>query len=196
MQRTPRIAAALAGAAGLALTLGVVVPAIADDAADDAGTSESRTFGDRLTRLKEALAGLVSDGTLTQAQADKVAETLDQSDVFRGPGGHGGMGGGPGGPAGMRGGMDLSVAAETLGLETDALLDLLRDGSTLADVAEQQGVEVSTLVDTLVAAATERIDEAVADGALEQDRADDLKADLESRISAMVEQGMPRRGDH
>jgi len=196
MQRTPRIAAALAGAAGLALTLGVVVPAIADDAADDAGTSESRTFGDRLTRLKEAVAGLVSDGTLTQAQADKVAETLDQSDVFRGPGGHGGMGGGPGGPAGMRGGMDLSVAAETLGLETDALLDLLRDGSTLADVAEQQGVEVSTLVDTLVAAATERIDEAVADGALEQDRADDLKADLESRISAMVEQGMPRRGDH
>ncbi|MGM0384798.1 MAG: hypothetical protein ACQERF_02285 [Actinomycetota bacterium] len=201
--------AALSGAAGLVIAGGAVLPALADDATtddptttDDA-TSESRTLTDRLTRLKEVLAGLVSDGTVSQEQADTVAETLDESDLFRhgGPGGPGGPGdemrGGPGGPGGMMGGgAELDVAADVLGMEADVLRDLLREGGTLADIAADQDVEVSELVDSLLAAATERIDAAVADGSIDQDRADEMKANLESRVTERVEQGMPTRGGH
>lgn len=185
-------AAALTGVAGLAITTGAMMPALADDVTDDDATSESRTLTDRLTRLKEALAGLVSDGTISQAQADTVAETLDSSELFRG---EPGMRGGPGMmPGGMGGGAELDAAAEALGLEEDALRDLLSEGSTLADVAEEQGVAASDLVDALVTAATEHIDAAVADGRLDEDRAEEMKADLETRIAEMVEEGLPMRG--
>ena len=105
------------------------------------------------------------------------------------------MRGGPGMmPGGMGGGAELDAAAEALGLEEDALRDLLSEGSTLADVAEEQGVAASDLVDALVTAATEHIDAAVADGRLDEDRAEEMKADLETRITEMVEEGLPMRG--
>jgi lambda repressor-like predicted transcriptional regulator len=54
----------------------------------------------------------------------------------------------------------------------DELLTALRDGGSLAAVAEEQGVELDTLVQALVEAAQERLDAAVADGRLIQEQAD------------------------
>lgn len=176
--------AAATGVAGFALTLGAVLPAGADTGTDGDATS---FLEDRLARLKDALAGLVEDGTLTQDEADTVAETLNDSDVLGrgGPGAHDGFG--------IRGGVSLDVAAETLGLTTDELRTALQDGSTLAEIAAAQGVETADLVSALVTAATEHIDQAVSDGRLDQTRADELKADLETRITEAVESGMPLR---
>src|SRR5918999_1079396 len=61
----------------------------------------------------------------------------------------------------------LGVAAEALGVTEDELRQALRDGQSMADVAAEQNVEVQTVIDALVADATTRIDEAVADGDLE-----------------------------
>jgi hypothetical protein len=85
---------------------------------------------------------------------------------------------------GHRGGFDLSVAAETLGLSEDDLRTQLEDGKTLAEVAEAQGVEKQALIDALVAAAETRLDE--------------VQAELPDRIAELVDSTLPAggRGGH
>ncbi len=90
----------------------------------------------------------------------------------------------PGGPG--HHGPGLDAAAEAIGISVDDLRAALQDGSTLADVAEANGVEVDALIQALVAEATTHIDEAVADGRLDADRAAALEADLVERITAHV----------
>ena len=66
--------------------------------------------------------------------------------------------------------------------------------TTLAHVAADQGVDVQTLVDDLVTAAQDRLDQAVADGRLTQERADAIAADLPDEIAEHVQEGFPQRG--
>ena len=165
--RKKLVVAATAGA--LTLTgLAVAVPAVA--ATDDTdGTSTSV-----VDRIKDALSGLVDDGSITQEQADEVATTLDQSGI----GGHGHHGGGWHG---------VEAAAETLGMTEDELRTALEaEGATLASVAEQQGVAVEALVDALVTAKQERIAQAVESG-MPQEVADERLADLEQRVTEWVD---------
>jgi polyhydroxyalkanoate synthesis regulator phasin len=180
MKRTKLTSAAGVAVVSLGLAGIAFLPASAAES-DGTTTSDDDTsyLSDRLTRLKEALSGLVDDGTLSQDEADKVAETLNGSDAL-GPhgGGHHGVGG-----------VSFDAAAEALGLSLDELRTALRDGSTLAEVAEAQGMDASTLVDALVQAATDHIEEEVAEGDLTQDQADELTADLEDRITQQVEEG-------
>ena len=159
-------------------------------------TSAASTAAAPSDRIKEALAGLVTDKTLTQAQADKVASTLQAADLGRsGPGGHGGGPGG-GGPGG-----DLSTAATALGLSEADLRAALESGKTLAQVAKDKGVSVDTLVSALVKAEKERIAKAVTDGKLTQAQADEQLADLTKRVTERVNRTRPTggkggRGDH
>ena len=81
---------------------------------------------------------------------------------------------------------DLETAASVLGLSVDDLRTKLEGGQTLAAVAGEQNVDVQTLVDALVAKASEHLDEAVADGKLTADEAADRKADLPDRIDHFV----------
>ncbi len=147
--------------------------------------SSDNPVASRLAGIKNALSGLVSDGTLTQEQADQVAETLDSELTERGFG-H------PGGPGGRSGG--LEAAAEVLGLTSEQLSTELRDGKTLAEVAQAQDVSVDNLVDGLVADAEERIDAAVQDGRLTATQADELRASLTDRIAERVNSTRPAGG--
>lgn len=90
--------------------------------------------------------------------------------------------------------LDLGVAAEALGISEEDLREAMRDGSSIADVAEEQDVDVQKVIDALVASATERIDAAVADGDLDADRAAEVKENLPERITAVVNGEMPRGG--
>ncbi|MGH9250191.1 MAG: hypothetical protein ACRD0W_11810 [Acidimicrobiales bacterium] len=201
MKITKRIApvgiAGVLGLSGLGVAAVGAPLAMADGIAitqDDAGD----TSDDRLQAIKDALAGLVADDTITQDQADKVAAALDDSDALRF--------GGPGGPHphGRMVPLDLEVAADTLGLTPEELRDALSaDGTTLADIAEEQDVETTTLVDALVAAADERIEQAVADGRLTQEQADELREAVPDRIAAAIDREFrgdrgrgPGRGGH
>jgi hypothetical protein len=136
-------------------------------------------------RLAETLAPLVADGTLTQAQADAVVSTLIEARP-EGPG-RGGEGRGRSGPS-------LDAAATALGLSVEDLRAQLRDGSTLAEIATVQGVDVATVVDALVAEATTRLNEAVTAGRLTQEEADAKLVDIEARITEFVNEGGHRDG--
>jgi lambda repressor-like predicted transcriptional regulator len=162
--RKKLVVAAAAGA--LTLTgLAVAVPAVAA-AEDTDGTSTSV-----VDRIKDALSGLVDDGSITQEQADEVATTLDGAGFGRH--GHGGWFG-------------LETAAETLGMTEDELRTALdAEGATLAKIAEEKGVAVDRLVDALVTAKQERIAEAVEEG-MPQEVADERLADLEERVTEWV----------
>ncbi len=163
--RKKLVVAAAAGA--LTLTgLAVAVPAVAQTEDTD-GTSTSV-----VDRIKDALSGLVEDGSISQEQADEVATTLGDS----GFGGHWGHGGWHG----------LEAAAEALGMTEDELRTALQaEGATLAKVAEEKGVAVDTLVDALVTAQREGIAKAVESG-MPQDVADKRLADVEQRVTEWV----------
>ena len=120
------------------------------------------------THISGALSPLVADGTITEAQAEAVAEAL----VANRPafGRRGGHGLGPG----------LETAAEVLGMDVAELQDLLRDGASLADIA---GDQVDDVVTAMVAEAQERLAQAVEAGRLTQDEADVRLAEAAQRIT-------------
>lgn len=185
------ITVAVAGAVSLA-GLGVVAAtsplgAVAATTAPDASgaAQDAPGLGDRLTAIKDALAGLVGDGSITQEQADEVATTLSESDALR-DGRHGG--------GHFTAGRGLESAAEALGLTGQELRTALAEGRTLAQVAEAEGVATQTVIDALVTAATERIEEAVTDGRLTREQADERIADLPERMAAAVQDGFGRGG--
>lgn len=169
------LTAALSGGAG-AIVFG---PAFAG-ARTDTETPDTETPAEdevvRANPIEDALAGLVEDGTLTQAQADKVIEAIEAARPLKafGPRLH------------EKIGVALDEAAEVLGITEDELRTQLRDGKSLAEIA---GDKKDELIAQLVAGANERLDEAVANDKLTQERADELKANTEERVTGMVENG-------
>jgi len=81
-----------------------------------------------------------------------------------------------------------TTLTEILGLTDEQIEDLRHDGMTLAQIAERQGVDDQELIDALKEEWSVRIDERVANGALTEDRATELKNQLELRAKAMVNQ--------
>ncbi|MGI8663047.1 MAG: hypothetical protein ACR2LQ_07525 [Acidimicrobiales bacterium] len=156
-----------------AFALNTVLPA---GAQSDPGASSAAPGGhDRGARAKAALDGLVADGTLTQAQEDKVVEALKNAAPKGGKGAEG------------RRHEILAKAVETsaqaLGMSTDDLKTELMGGKSVADVATEKGVPLDTVTQALTSAANTAIDKAVADGKLTQERADAMRAKLPDAIT-------------
>jgi len=172
--------------AGLMTGGGAALVAPGTALAADSSSSSSTTdrAAARLSALKGALTGLVTDGTITQDQADEVASTLAESDL--GHGGHGGRGGGR---------VSSEATAEVLGITVEQLRTAQEDGQTLAQIAEANGVSRADLVDGLVAAAKEQLAADVTAGDLTQAEADEKSAALAERIEEQVDR-VGRGGGH
>ncbi len=171
---------ALAGTIGLAGMTGALVLA---PAASYAATGDSTALTARVDSITDALSGLVSDGSITQAQADEVATVIAETRPEGGRGGHGG------------GRIDRAAAATALGITEDELQAQTEAGKTLADIADAEGVEQADLVAALVQAEQARLDAAVASGDLTQAQADERAAGLEERITASLDDVcLPGRG--
>jgi hypothetical protein len=150
-------------------------------------TTTASAVSDRVTEIKNALSGLVKNGSITQAQADKVATTLDSTLPQHGFGGHGGFGRGA----------DLDTAASAIGVTADQLRTQLGAGKTLAQVAQAKGVSQATLVSKLVAAEKAEIAAKVKAGTLTRAQADTLTSGLQARITQQVTSTRPAGGhDH
>ena len=180
--------------AAVALTAGIAVGSIVVAAANPMGlsmaqsqpttppTSQPGTNGprDRHPALQEALDELVKNGTLTQAQADAVmAKMKELAPKY----GHR-----------MRGfgfGEHISVVADAIGITPEQLVQELRGGKSIADVAKGHGVNPQKVIDAIVKQANERIDGAVKEGHLDKARATDLKKNLVDQITKMVNGTLP-----
>ena len=176
-------------AAGGAVAAGQLSPAerskaVVADAAQQLGVKES-ALTDALEKAYEnQIDADVASGAITQAQGDALKAKIEAGD-FPLVGGFGpGMGrhGGPGG----HGGPGLDAAASYLGLTEAELHTQLDAGKTLADVAKAEGKTVDGLVAALVSSAKTRIAGDVQAGRLTQAQADAMTADLEARITEMV----------
>lgn len=175
------VTAAAAGGAA-ALWLGPAF-AGAQTASTTSTTPATATAPAKDGPVERVLAKLVADGTLTQAQADKVAAALKAEMPRRGP---------DGGGLGFRhriGGLD--GASTYLGMTDAELHTALEGGKTLAQVAESKGKSVSGLIDAMVKQASDRLDKAVAAGKLTAAQAADIKADLKTHITDLVNNGRP-----
>lgn len=179
------IGTALAALAVILGALGVTAVATSGIAASAEAPSASSTGP-----LDRALDRLVEDGTVTEQQADAVRAAL-AAELRDGPAGHGRGPWGGGHPL-----LDqaFQVAARAIGIGADALRDAVAGGTTVAEVAEDHGVEPSAVVDALVAAGQERIAAAVEDGDLTEEQAADALGRLADGAERFVESTLPPLG--
>ena len=172
----------LGGAAGAVL----FVPSLSGAQTDQTPTDETagEESRDHDGFLADALAPLVTDGTITQAQADAVIQTLREARPERAFGHHGFHA--------------AQAVLDVLGIDADALRDALADGQTLAEIAEANGVTAQAVIDAMVGEAEERLDQAVDDGRLTEEEAGEKLAEITGHITGVVngdiEPHLGRRG--
>jgi predicted DNA-binding protein (UPF0251 family) len=197
MQRNTKLKIAVGAAAAFAVLGGGVAvaatqgwspreesQAVIDDAAEQLGIEPSELSNALEQALKNRVDQAVEEGRLTEEQGQELKERIDSGETPLLFGAFGFPGHGPFGHFGHF--ADLDAAASYLGLTEAELRSELADGKTLAEIAKEQGKSVDGLVQALVEEAKERIDAAVAGGKLTQAQADELEADLEDRITDLV----------
>jgi len=112
------------------------------------------------------------------------------------PGGGAPTDGNGGGFRGARGG-GLEAAATYLGISTSQLFSDMQSGKSLADIAKAtDGKTVQGLIDAMVSAQKKQLADAVSNGTISQAQADQIAANLETRVTEMVngQFGFGRRG--
>ena len=138
------------------------------------GSSTSTAFADNEKgekRMSSMLSGLVSNGTITQSQADAIIKAAE----------------------GMRAASKSikdanrtaldSVITSTLGISLDTLTSRLKAGETLSSIA---GDKKSALVTALAAEINKQIDAALAAGKITADQATAQKGKSVQRVTNMV----------
>ena len=149
---------------------------------------------------KAHIAQHVTEGKLTQAQADeKLAEVETRvTDMVNKTGlpMKGGLGGkgGPGGKMGHIKAASEEVAA-VLNLTMEELVAELRDGKSLAAIAEAQNVDISKVKEVLTSEFKAHLDEEVASGKHTQAEADEKLTKFTSRLDDMVSKARPQGGE-
>ncbi len=141
--------------------------------ADKLGVSEEdlqTAFDEART---ETIDEKVAEGLLTEEQAERLREGgFPLRARFRGAGEHKGY--------------VIEAAAQVLDMPKEELVEELKDGNSLAKVAEAQGMSVEEFEAALLEQVKVQLDEMVADGTLTQEQADRLSEGLEERIDNIV----------
>jgi len=138
-----------------------------------AQTESAPTQTDRVQQREERLQSKVDSGSIPQERADKIREHMatriaqrearqpDRSQITQ-------------------------ELATTLGTTADDLIADLRSGSSLADLAQAAGVDIDVIIDQIERQQAARIGQAVADGRIDQARADENLTTLRDQITARV----------
>jgi hypothetical protein len=145
------------------------------------GAAMKAAFLDRLDAAVKA-------GMLTQAQANRIRQRIEQRTAvpfFPGPLRPRALPGGPGpGPAGAHG--TLAAAAQFFGLTEAQLLRDLASGQSLAQVAKARGKSVGGLEQAIVAGIRSRLDRAVGAGEISKAQEQQMLSRLAARVARRV----------
>ena len=156
-----------------------------------AQTNEStdETARNVVTRIVKRLQSLVDDATITAVQAEAVAAVL--ADGVR-----------PEARPEARlealsearsgnNGPNFGAIAEFLGMEVVEFRKALQEYDTPADLAVAKGSSGPQLISYLIDQASQRLDQAVADGKMEQAAADEMLAEVTEKITEIVNSEIP-----
>jgi len=155
--------------------------AVVADAAKQLGVDASELDAALKKALANRVDAAVAAGQITKAEGDEMKARIAAGEVplvgvGRGPGHH-------------RFGhhlASLDAAATYLGVTEAELKTSLSDGSTLAEIAKEEGKSVDGLKSALVAAAKADLADAVEDGRLTAAQQAEIIADLPDRIDDLV----------
>jgi hypothetical protein len=151
------------------LRAGANLADLADDSGVDLQTLRDAVESAQKAELKNELQQSVSDGDLTQAEADWMIKGIDAGYS---------QGFGKGKLSSQTNSQDvgLSAAADKLGIEIQDLSNQLWAGRALSEISEKAGVELQTVIDATDQACqdavTQQIQQAVANGQITQEQAD------------------------
>lgn len=152
--------------------------------ADELGVSVDDLLPAAKAASVAAIDAALAAGDITAERATALKEKIaaaDGSNACRFFG-HPFAGGGHGNKAHF-GGPLLSVAAEALGMDPGALVQALRSGDSLQDVATAQKKDYADVTKAIHDAAKTKLDAAVADG-LDQAKADELLSRLDAALAS------------
>lgn len=202
-----------AGAAAGLLAIGASAGIAATSAADDGFLADvAKRLGISEDKLTDAIRDAtiaridqaVQDGDLTEEQGERLKEAARSGNLrgllpALGPLGKGfGFGHGRLPELKRVGGDFLETAADYLGMTTAELREAMRDGDSLADIANQKGKSVDGLKTAIRNAQKADLDQAVKDGKLTRAQADRIEDELSEHVDALVEGGrglkIPRLG--
>lgn len=167
---------------------------IADIAAEQ-GIAIETVVAALVADLEEHLNERVADGSLTEDEAaeklasaeDRISEKVNEVPPTRD------RNSGP-----RRGGQLPAVVLEMLGIDGPALREAFSEGKSVADIAEENGVEIGDIVGALVDERADHLAEHVADGSLTEDEAAEkleaMEAKITARLNTVPEAGERRRG--
>lgn len=162
--------------------------------AGDLGKSQGDVSSAIGKAIGQSLAEAVKNGSLTQAQADKLKNRLAQ------PGGAcqslSGLRQLFGGGATQWGGalkFGLNAAASALKITTAELKQDVAKGMTLHQVADSKGVTEDQFKASVVAGLTQKLDQAVRNGKLTKDQEAKILARANQAISMRWDRALPHR---
>ena len=133
----------------------------------------------RETALKSILAGLVTKGTITQAQSDAITAAVTAARDAH----HADRDSESAANSARRAAHEALIAT-TIGIDAATIKTRLAAGETLGAIA---GAKKSALITALVAEATKNIDAAVTAGKMTAAQATTLKSGLTARITAQID---------
>jgi len=88
----------------------------------------------------------------------------------------------------------LQTAATTIGVSPQDLIGQIRGGKTVAAVATEHGVDPTSVVNAVVTALTQQIDQAAAQGTIDATRAEQAKQKLPDRANRFVNETKSTHG--
>jgi hypothetical protein len=135
---------------------------------------------------EDVLADAVAEGLLTEEQAERMQERMDQG--FGPQGRDKGFRGPRGGLMGHAGKSLLDLIADELGMSAQDLFAELRDGKSIADVIGEsdQDVDVDSIIDAYLAQLAERLAEAVDAEKITQAQADAMLERAEEMVPDLL----------
>ncbi|MGZ8691569.1 MAG: hypothetical protein ACXW0F_08055 [Gaiellaceae bacterium] len=153
--------------------------AVIDDAAKQLGIPSSKLSDALKKALSDRVDAAVAAGRVTKAEGDALKARIQSNDFPLFGGHHRGFG-----HFGFIGRLD--GAAGYIGITEAQLRTELEGGKSLAQIAKTHGKSVDGLIDTLVAAAKDKLDSAVSAGRLTKAQETEMLGVLKDRITSAV----------